>query len=124
PDPIELEAPFLERACLARILEADEFQAHSAEVSHPGDQMNGVVVVTGTKPRRSRIGRLSSDASTSRRRWPRSAARLARCATVALYIPRPRQSGSVAPPQSVAKSVPCSYRIQAAQTTAPSPSAT
>ena len=31
-----------------------------------GDQMNGVVVVTATKPRRSRIGRLSSEASTCR----------------------------------------------------------
>jgi hypothetical protein len=30
-----------------------------------GDQTHGVVVVTATKPRRSRIGRLSSEASTS-----------------------------------------------------------
>ena len=30
-----------------------------------GDQTYGVVVVTGTNPSRSRIGRLSSEASTS-----------------------------------------------------------
>jgi hypothetical protein len=48
-----------------------------------GDQMYGVVVVTGTNPSRSRIGRLSSDASTSRYRKPRSRARFARYATVA-----------------------------------------
>jgi hypothetical protein len=43
-----------------------------------GVQMYGVVVVTETKPMRSRIGRLSDDASTWRKRKPRAAARLAR----------------------------------------------
>ena len=38
-------------------------------------QMYGVVVVTATKPRRSRIGRLLTDASTSRKRHSRSTAR-------------------------------------------------
>jgi hypothetical protein len=39
--------------------------AEAQDLDH-GDQMNGVVVVTATKPSRSRIGRLSSDASTWR----------------------------------------------------------
>ena len=34
--------------------------------THEGDQMYGVVVVTGTNPRRCRMGRLSSEASTCR----------------------------------------------------------
>jgi hypothetical protein len=42
-----------------------------------------VVVVTAVKPRRSRIGRLSLEASTSMKRKPRWAASLARHATVA-----------------------------------------
>ena len=48
-----------------------------------GDQTYGVVVVTAVNPSRSRIGRLSLDASTSRKRKPRRAATPARCATVA-----------------------------------------
>ena len=55
----------------------------SGQLAVVGDQTYGVVVVTELKPRRSRIGRLSLDASTSTKRKPRSAARLARCATVA-----------------------------------------
>ena len=54
-----------------------------ARARYGGDQTYGVVVVTTLKPSRSRIGLLSLDASTSRKRKPRSAARLARCATVA-----------------------------------------
>ena len=48
----------------------------------PSDKA-GIVVVTATNPSRSRIGRLSSEASTSMKRRPRSAARVARWATSA-----------------------------------------
>ena len=43
----------------------------------------GTVTVSGTKPRRSRIGRLLSDASTCRYRYPRATASRARVATSA-----------------------------------------
>jgi len=55
----------------------------SAATPDGGDQTYGVVVVTALKPRRSRIGRLSLGASTSMKRKPRSAARLALYATEA-----------------------------------------
>lgn len=70
---------------------ASASRGHSRALARPkvrytgagGDHTYGVVVVTGVKPRRSRIGRLSAEASVSRYRKPRATARLARWATSA-----------------------------------------
>jgi hypothetical protein len=65
----ELRGPGVRRGSIEELGSVEnELLVAWAEAHNPhhGDQMNGVVVVTATKPSLSRIGRLSSDASTWR----------------------------------------------------------
>ncbi len=88
------------------------------------DQAYGVVVEQAMRPERSRMGREKSVESLCMRVRPAARAECARAAVSARYMPRPRHSGTVAPPQRPAKSDPATGSSRPADTIRPSASAT